>query len=157
MSEVKKSIFRQQSLERISSPEQLDQFLQVTRPSTWMVLGAIIVLLLGFCVWGVLGHLDTKVDVAVVSEDGIVMCVVPSDIKVNDNSSVEIAGVTYSVSYTGMTSVVDDSFSTAVKMTGDLMDGMFVDYYVVSGTLSEGVYAGVMTVERVSPMSFIFN
>ena len=34
-------IFRKVALERLSSPEQLDQLLQVTDPKGWMALGAL--------------------------------------------------------------------------------------------------------------------
>ena len=39
-------IFRQAALDRLSSPEQLDQLMQVTTPKSWMALVAFIVLLL---------------------------------------------------------------------------------------------------------------
>ena len=44
-------IFRQKALERISSPEQLHDFIQVARPSIWLLLAAIIILLFGAAVW----------------------------------------------------------------------------------------------------------
>ena len=44
--EQKKQIFRKKTLERISSPEQLTDYLHVTNPGIW-VLFAVIILLLG--------------------------------------------------------------------------------------------------------------
>jgi len=46
----------------ISSPEQLDQLLQVTRPGGWIALGALCLVLLAAIVWSVLGRIPTKVD-----------------------------------------------------------------------------------------------
>ena len=40
------SIFRKKSLDRISSPEQLNDYIRVSTPSVWMVLFAIIILTL---------------------------------------------------------------------------------------------------------------
>lgn len=45
-------IFRQKSIEKITSPEQINDYIRVSNPSVWMVLAAVIVLLAGVCVWG---------------------------------------------------------------------------------------------------------
>ena len=66
------TLFRQKSLERISSPEQLNDYIRVSTPSVWLLLIAIVILLAGVCVWGVFGHMDTALPVAAVSREGIV-------------------------------------------------------------------------------------
>ena len=48
-------IFREKSLERMASPEQLDDYIRVTTPSIWLVLLAIVILLAGVATWSVLG------------------------------------------------------------------------------------------------------
>ncbi len=45
------SLFRKKNLDRVSSPEQLGDFLHVTSPSIWIVLTAVIVLLASLFVW----------------------------------------------------------------------------------------------------------
>lgn len=42
MVEEKKSVFRQETLERISSPEQLADYLKVASPGLWVVSAAIV-------------------------------------------------------------------------------------------------------------------
>jgi HlyD family secretion protein len=54
-------IFRQAALDRLSSPEQLDQLMQVTTPKSWMALVAFGVLLLTALVWGIFGQIPTRV------------------------------------------------------------------------------------------------
>lgn len=49
------AIFRKVALERLSSPEQLDQLVQVTRPGGWIALAALGMLLLATAAWGVFG------------------------------------------------------------------------------------------------------
>ena len=49
--EEKKQLFRQKTLERVSSPEQLNDYLHVTSPAVWVVLAAVIVLLASLFVW----------------------------------------------------------------------------------------------------------
>ena len=47
----KNNIFRQKSMERLSSPEQLNDYLKVTNPAVWVVLAAVIFLLAGLFIW----------------------------------------------------------------------------------------------------------
>ncbi|HEX6904273.1 MAG TPA: NHLP bacteriocin system secretion protein [Thermoanaerobaculia bacterium] len=53
-------IFRKVALERLSSPEQLDQLMQVTGPKGWLALGALGALLLTSVAWGVFGSIPTE-------------------------------------------------------------------------------------------------
>lgn len=51
MAEEKKQIFRKKSIDRVSSPEQLSDYLRVTSPAVWVVLAAVILLVAGLFVW----------------------------------------------------------------------------------------------------------
>lgn len=59
---LSKRLFRESALERLSSPEQLDQQLQVTSPKGWVALVAIWALLAGVIVWSLIGEVPTKED-----------------------------------------------------------------------------------------------
>ncbi len=54
-------IFRQAALERLSSPEQLDQLVHVTRPTGWLALLALGLILLAIILWGIFGSLPVQV------------------------------------------------------------------------------------------------
>jgi hypothetical protein len=56
-----KRLFRKIALERMSSPEQLDQLLQVTTPRNWLALLALVGLLAAVVAWGFAGELRTVV------------------------------------------------------------------------------------------------
>ncbi len=49
--------FRQKSIDKVSSPEKLDDYIRVTTPSVWITIGALLVLLIGIIVWGIFGEL----------------------------------------------------------------------------------------------------
>ena len=51
------SIFRQKSIDKVSSPEKLDDYIRVTTPSVWLTLGAMIILLTGALIWATCGEL----------------------------------------------------------------------------------------------------
>ena len=55
-----RQIFREKSIERVSSPEQLDDCIKVTTPSVWLILSATIALLAGMIIWGVFGKIEVN-------------------------------------------------------------------------------------------------
>lgn len=65
------SIFRQKSIDKISSPEKLDDYIKVTKPSVWITLIAIVLLLAGAVVWSIFG------EVVIHNEDGTSETVAP--------------------------------------------------------------------------------
>ena len=71
---MEKQVFRKKSVERISSPEQLRDYMRVTTPGTWMVLTAVILLLAGLIVSSALVNVESTIPgQAVVDEDGMLM------------------------------------------------------------------------------------
>ncbi|HEX2080612.1 MAG TPA: NHLP bacteriocin system secretion protein [Longimicrobium sp.] len=59
--EPKKEIFRSVALERLSSPEQLDQLMQVTTPRGWLLLVGVGTLLVTAVVWGIVGSVPERI------------------------------------------------------------------------------------------------
>ncbi len=58
MADPKQSdLFRQESLERLSSPERLDELMQVASPRRWLPLGTVAVLFGVGLVWSVVGRI----------------------------------------------------------------------------------------------------
>ena len=75
---MKGNVFRKVSIERLSSPEQLDQLMQVTKPQSWIALATVCVLLAGTVVWGFTGRVPTNVHaMGVLIKSGGVFDIVP--------------------------------------------------------------------------------
>jgi len=55
------SLFRQEALERLSSPEQLDQMVEIVNPMAWIPLGAIGCLAIAALLWSIFGRLPLNV------------------------------------------------------------------------------------------------
>ena len=93
-------LFRKSSIERISSPEQLNDYVHVSSPGVWTVLSCIAVLLIGICAWGIFGRLETKLAVAGVCGEGVFTCYVrEKDIgDVQAGMEIEVSGKKYAVS-----------------------------------------------------------
>lgn len=56
-----REIFRRTSLEKMTTPEDLDELLQVNSARTWLLLVAIAALLAGMVIWGFLGTISQDV------------------------------------------------------------------------------------------------
>ena len=57
-----RSIFRKKSLERVTSPEQLNDYIKVTTPSVWIILAATLILIVGTLVWAVFGKIRVNTE-----------------------------------------------------------------------------------------------
>lgn len=61
-------LFRKKSLDRISSPEELHDYMRVTSPRLWMILSAILVLVAGFIAYASTTTMESTVPVKVLLE-----------------------------------------------------------------------------------------
>ncbi len=55
------NLFRKKALEKLSSPEQLDQMMCYVGPKQWIFLFACLVLLFSLLLWGIFGSVPTKI------------------------------------------------------------------------------------------------
>ncbi len=59
---MNKSVFRKVSLERLSSPDQIDQLLFITNPYAWISLIGISLILVFIVLWSVFGEITVKIE-----------------------------------------------------------------------------------------------
>lgn len=157
-------LFRKASIERISSPEQLNDYVRVSSLGVWMVLAAVIVLLAGVCVWGIFGRLDTRLDSAGTCRDGVLTCYVrEGDIDAVRQAAgagmeILVSGEAFPIVEIGVEPVAVSRDGDAYLLyLGGFQAGEWL-YEVKAGTtLSDGTYEVSMITERVSPMSFLLN
>lgn len=58
----------------MTSPAELDSYIQAVRPSTWLVVVASLLAVVAFVVWGFTGRLATTVVDNGIAHDGVVFC-----------------------------------------------------------------------------------
>ena len=154
------NLFRKKSLERISAPDQLNDYIRVSTPSVWLLLGAIVVLLVGVCVWGVFGHMDTTLPVLAVADQGTVTAYVrqaEAD-KVQADAAVMIGAAEGKVlAVSREPEQVDDSFTEYMRHVGGFQAGEWVYAVAVEAACPDGVYAAQIVIDSVSPLSFVLN
>lgn len=131
-------IFRQETMDRISSPEQLTDYLRVTNPGIWMILIAVIILLAGLFAWSFVGILETKTDATVVVKNQEAQVILAEAATIKKGMPLRINEDEYVIS-----SVEKDEYGREIAHA--------------SVTLPDGTYEGVVVTERTRPISFLLE
>ena len=135
------SLFRKNSMERISSPEQLTDYLHVTSPAVWLVMAAIILLLAGMLVWGSAAYIESFASGTAKVRDGD-MIVYFDDAQLAQNVEA------------GMTVTVGETSST-VSSVGMTDDGVI---FVSAATdLADGTYPARVTFRKTQVLRLLFR
>ena len=154
-------LFREKSLEAIESPERLNDYLHVTSPGVWLILAAVIMILIGGILWGILGRIPTTARLAVTMNDGQALCYVPYDQldKIMKQHTVTVEGQEYPLNKTADTEVliISEETNPYIRVAGRLNIGDVVVRVPLSGTLAEGVYTGSVVTENLRPLSLLFD
>ncbi len=58
---MSETMFQKKALEKLSSPEQLDELIKVTTPRGWLALLALCAIVITIVFWGIFGRIPTKV------------------------------------------------------------------------------------------------
>jgi len=133
-----KSLFREKTLERISSPEKLTEYLRVTNPGIWAVLGVVILLLGGLLLWSTIGTLETTADAKIMVHYHTATVVLTDGGNITTDMKVKIQSNEYDIA------------STAVDEYGRT-------YGITEAQLPDGSYAGTVVVESVRPIDFLLE
>lgn len=156
----KNLLFRKKAMDKIASPEQLNDYLRGTNISLWLILGAVIILLLGFGVWGVFGRLETRVNVIAISWNGEIEAFVnEKDISgISVGQKVYVDGEEHKV-----LSISNEVVSVEAHFSNDMVHLERLTeqdmYYVLdlSGSLPEGAYDAAIVKEEYPPLSLLFD
>lgn len=154
------SVFRKKSMERISSPEQLNDYIRVSNPGVWLLLTAVVILLIGVCVWTLFGTVESSVKVCAVSSGSETLCYIREADReaCTAGMPVEIGGVRYTLGEpSAVPQKVDEDFEEYALHIGNLIVGEWVYAAEVNAALPAGVYSAKIITEQIAPASFIFD
>ena len=156
----KQGLFREKSLEAIESPEKLNDYLHVTSPGVWLIMAAAIVLLAGFVLWAIFGRIDTKVVLAVSTQENRTVCYVPFEELENVTKAgrISIDGKSYALKSDMPHAVrVDEEMNPYLRLAGGLEIGDIVVEITVDASLSDNIRTGSVVTESLQPMSLLFK
>ena len=134
-------LFRKKTIDRISSPEQLTDYLKVTNPGIWLILIAVVLILAGFLAWASVGTLTTTVDATAQIDSKAAYIVVTGNNSIKDVQ-------------TGMRVIVDtEEYVISNVDTDDL--GRTVAHATID--LPDGKYNCKIVVEEIHPIVFLME
>ncbi len=131
------TLFRKASIDRISSPEQLDAYIKVSSPGIWVILATLCALLITVFVWSMTGSLPTRVSVPGVMKDGRAVCYLSTEdaAKVKTGQTVMLQAVGQSGTFEGIVSDVGSTPLSSSEVSAELKS----DY--LSNTLATEKYS----------------
>jgi hypothetical protein len=134
-------LFRKNSMESISSPEQLTDYLRVTNPAVWIVMAAIILMLVGMLIWGSVAQIDSYAAGTAQVQDGR-MIVVFDD-----------SGLAANVK-AGMSVTIGET-SSPIDSVGMTESGAL--FASASTTLADGSYPARVIFRQTQVLSLLFR
>ena len=138
--EKKPILYRKKSLDRISEPDQLTDYLHVPQPMVWLLLVAILLVLLGLFCWSCTGTVDITAHGDAVVYDGQ-MCV-----RLTDTENYELAR--------GMQVYVDNQEVILTRIEYDPF-GRTVGY--ATSSAPDGTYPASVVVKSEHPFCLLFG
>ena len=114
---------RGQGTSRLSSPEQLNDYLRVTNPKIWVLLIAVVLLFAGFMLWSSVTSFESYVPAHVTAEKGE-LTVVPDSIptgSIETGMKLEIGDVETEILAVG----VDENGKVTASAKADIPDGSY--------------------------------
>lgn len=139
---MNEEIFRKKSIDKIKSPDNLHEYIRVSNPSVWLLLGGVILLLVGACIWGIFGRVDSTVNTAVYAEDGVAACYVAEE----DIYSIK----------SGMP-VKIDGYKASISEISDKDGQYYICLLELEQPVPDGFYNGKIVVGKNKPINFILN
>lgn len=139
---MNESVFREKSMEKVKSPDNLNEYIRVANPGVWVLLAAVIALLIGMCIWGIFGQLRTEIRMDARIENGIVTCFLPEE---------EAAAV-----QPGMPASVEGISGTVTEVSVRAGAGSTC-ILEMEENLPDGIYIARIEVENVHPSFFLLN
>ena len=156
---MQNNIFRQKNIDKINSPEKLNDYVKVTNPSVWLILIGTIVLIAGALIFCIFGTVDTNVNVAVLASDGAIMAYVDEGDagRISPDMKIDIGGVTYSIDSIAKRPLKSSEIDEYLLHKCNMEESQWIFPVAVEGTLQDGIYVGSITVEEISLISYVFN
>lgn len=159
---MKNQIFREKSIQRVSSPEQLNDYIRVANPGVWMIMIGIVLVLVGICVWGVFGQLDTLLTVGAVTGDDHTVCYVRAEdiSRIDADMTVRLGEDEYEIAEIALQPTqVGADFPPYLLHVGGLSEGEWVYAVHLRGAhgTSGGIFTADIVIESIAPVSFLIN
>ena len=134
-------MYRKDSLDRLSSPEELNDYLHVTRPAVWIMLAAVMLLIVSLIVWSLFASVVSYVYGTAKAENGTLVITLEDE---QSGNNVE----------PGMTVTVGD-VQTQISSVGTDSSGRFIA--AAEAKIPDGTYDVKIGYKQTQMINFLFN
>ena len=136
----KEKIFRKDAVDKISSPEQLTEYLRISTPGIWLFMIAILLIIFGLICWAAAGTIETVTEAKAVVEDGRAQVIVTGQVngEITEGMSVRIQQQESVVS-----DIEEDEYGRSVLY--------------VQTKLEDGTYDAQVVTEQIHPIEFLLE
>ncbi len=155
------NVFRQESLDRITSPDDLNDYIRVYRPSVWLLIAAAALLIAGFLVWSALGYLPTTVPIVCVAEEGKLTGYVEDVTEITAGLPVKIGDAEGRVRSVAKLPLSSEEVSKrydsdyTIHLLG-IQDWNY-EIIITAANVPDGLVEGTIVTDSVHPIQFIFG
>ncbi len=155
-----KDLYRKKHVDKVSSPEQLNEYIHVATPGSFILLLAITILFIGGIVWSFFGKIEITLPSSVICNQGVCYVYTKAENKEvpNEAMKVRISGNEYSLSKVSEKPVLIADEEEYFLYQSGLKKGEF--YYiseVKDFEFSDGIYDGYIITESKKPIDFLIK
>ncbi len=152
-------LFRQKSIDRISSPEQLHDYMRVTSPRLWMILSIIIALVVGLIVFSTMATMESTMPATfavsryeIPDDDGNVTDTLLSVITAIDPAYTDVISI-------GQEVRLANNRKGTVDFIYQDQDRAYASIQMENSEelLPDGDYPGEIVIEKKTPIDFLLN
>lgn len=121
---MSEGLFRKKSLERISSPEKLNDYLHVTNPGVWIAMITVVFFLIAIFVWSIFASIESYAFGTAMCEDGVITVYFDDQViaeKIEQGMEVNIGELTVPINFVGN----DDEGNRIAVAYGNIPDGKY--------------------------------
>lgn len=154
----KDSIFRKKSLDRIASPEELNDYVKATNTPIWIILSSVLILILGACCWGIFGRVSTKIETCARVNDGKMIIYIKEQDRENvkEGMALEVEGKKYKLPEISKEAIeMEEDKDSFLMHLGQFVPGDWAYTAEMESDLEEGTYDADIIVEEIAPIKFI--
>ena len=139
---MSEEIIRENNPNKVKSPENLDVYIRVSNPAVWLLLIGVAILLVGACVWGIFGQVNSTVETTVQVENGSCVCYVS-----DENIAAVRVGMAVKV----------NGFDAVITEIGRRTNQEYTCILRSDPVIPDGIYDGRIVTRSIKPISFIVN
>ncbi len=168
---MQKNIFKKTSIDQITSPEQLNDYIKISNPSVWLIIASILIFLISSLIWGFFGSMSTSVTLKGVFTSGNIVCFSDPSSEINYSAGMKASIINNDGST--VTGHVSEVASTPLSYT-EASSGISNDYAIYALSLTDwntmininidnvslienAVYTVTITIESIRPISLILG